>query len=95
MWRRVFKEIISRQFPKALLEKVIAQETPEGKKKKIKDLCRTRWVYRHKAYETFLQLLPAITLALGVFSLHTSDFVQLEELVSCMKSENHNLVIVA
>ena len=27
-----------------------------GKKKKMKDLCSTRWVYGHEAYKTFLQL---------------------------------------
>lgn len=64
------------QSPKrqALLEKVIARELPESKKTKIKDLCRTRWVYRHEAYETFLQLFPAIKKALEVISLRTREF---------------------
>ena len=45
-----------------------------GKRKKMKDLCRTRWVYRHEAYETFLQLFPAIMKALRVISLHTNEY---------------------
>ena len=57
-----------------LLEKVISEQMPEGKKKKMKDLCRTRWVYRHEAYETFLQLLPAIMETLELISLHSVAF---------------------
>ena len=57
----------------ALLEKVISHDMPEGKKK-MKDLCRTRWVYTHEAYETFLQLFPAIMKALKVISLHANEY---------------------
>lgn len=58
----------------SLLEKVICHDLPEEKKKKLKDLCRTRWVYRHEAYETFLQLLPAIMKALEVMSKHSDEY---------------------
>ncbi len=35
------------------LEKVVDDRTPTVK---VKDLCRTRWVYRHEAYENFSML---------------------------------------
>ncbi len=35
------------------MELVIDKQT---KSKKVKDLCRTRWVYRHEAYECFFEL---------------------------------------
>ena len=31
-----------------------------SRQSKIRDLCRTRWVEHHKAYETFSLLLPSI-----------------------------------
>lgn len=42
------------------LEKVINVDQPDSQKTKIRDLCRTRWVERHEAYETFALLLPSI-----------------------------------
>ena len=42
------------------LERIIAHESPEQKKVKLKDLCRTRWIQRHEAYETFYELYPYI-----------------------------------
>ena len=37
------------------LEKVIDGETTTVK---VKDLCRTRWIYRHEAYEKKILLFP-------------------------------------
>ena len=45
------------------LEKWISEVLPtEEKRRKLKDLCRTRWVERHEAYEVFIDLfLPLIS----------------------------------
>ncbi len=45
-----FKNSPKRQ---TFLELVVDKQT---KSKKVKDLCRTRWVYRHEAYECFFEL---------------------------------------
>ncbi|CAH3192878.1 unnamed protein product [Porites evermanni] len=45
---------------KATMEKVISVDQPDSQRTKIRDLCRTRWVERHEAYETFTLLLPSI-----------------------------------
>lgn len=37
-----------------LLQKVIEVTQPEAKRTKLHDLCRTRWVERHLAYEIYL-----------------------------------------
>ena len=42
------------------LETVISMDQPDSPRSKIRDLCRTRWVERHEAYETFALLLPSI-----------------------------------
>lgn len=42
------------------LEKVISLDQLESQRTKIRDLCRTRWVERHEAYETFVQLLSVV-----------------------------------
>ena len=42
------------------LEKVISLDQLESQRTKIRDLCRTRWVERHEAYETFVQLLSSV-----------------------------------
>ena len=43
-----------------LLEKHIGLCMPESKKKKLVDLCRTRWVERHEAFESFSSLIKAL-----------------------------------
>ena len=35
-------------------KKVINLDQPESQRTKIRDLCRTRWMERHEAYETFV-----------------------------------------
>ena len=42
------------------VQKVISVDQPDSQRTKIRDLCRNRWVERHKAYETFVLLLPSI-----------------------------------
>ena len=42
------------------LESVISLDASSQQRKvKLKDLCRTRWIQRHEAYETFFELLPS------------------------------------
>ncbi|XP_075037461.1 52 kDa repressor of the inhibitor of the protein kinase-like [Mixophyes fleayi] len=42
------------------LDAAITSECPEARRKRLKSLCRTRWIERHHALETFLDLYPAI-----------------------------------
>ena len=43
------------------LESVISLDASSQQRKvKLKDLCRTRWIQRHEAYETFFELLPSV-----------------------------------
>jgi len=49
-----FKNSPKRQ---TFLELMIDKQT---KAKKVKDLCRTRWVYRHEAYECFFELFKCL-----------------------------------
>ena len=46
------------------LLQLIEKECPERKKKKLKDVCRTRWVERHEAYSTMLELYVLLVKAL-------------------------------
>ena len=46
------------------LAEMIEHELPDVKKKRVKRLCRTRWVKRHDALEVFVDLYPAIVQAL-------------------------------
>ena len=55
---RFFKNSPKRQLE---LEKWIDSVLPEEKRKKLKELCRTRWVERHEAFEVFSDLfLPTL-----------------------------------
>ncbi len=47
-----------------LLDKAIEASSQMLKAKKLKDLCRTRWVERINSYAVFLELLPAIHMCL-------------------------------
>jgi hypothetical protein len=42
------------------LESVIAEAFPDSRKQKLVDLCRTRWVERHTALETFAELYTVV-----------------------------------
>ena len=46
------------------MAEVIDHEFSEVKKKRVKPLCRTRWVERHDALEVFVELYPAIVQSL-------------------------------
>ena len=47
------------------LEEVIESGLPEVRKKRVKPLCRTRWVERHDSLEVFVELYPVIIGALS------------------------------
>ena len=57
------------------LQKVISIDQPDSQKTKIRDLCRTRWVERHIAYETFILLFPVVVKTLEVI-LHEEEHQQ-------------------
>ena len=42
------------------LAEVIDRDLPVVKQKRVKPLCRTRWMERHDALEVFVDLYPAI-----------------------------------
>ena len=52
---RFFKYSPKRQ---QCLSSVILKHATEAKKLKLKDAAQTRWIQRHEAYETFLELYP-------------------------------------
>ena len=56
------------------LVEVIEKELPDVKKKRVKPLCRTRWVERHDALEVFVDLYPVIVQALDDIA-RGEDFV--------------------
>ena len=47
------------------LEEVLSAAMPENKKEKLVDLCKTRWVERHAAFETFAEIYLAVHDCLG------------------------------
>ncbi|XP_071965592.1 52 kDa repressor of the inhibitor of the protein kinase-like [Antedon mediterranea] len=57
----------------AMFESVLEHSDYDGKKKKIKGLCKTRWVERHDCYETFHELFAHIVTTLEVI-LRPNDF---------------------
>ena len=54
---RFFKYSAKRQ---RALDKAIELFATQSKARKLKDACRTRWVYRIDSYVVFLELLPAV-----------------------------------
>lgn len=52
-----------------MFERNVDKLTTDTKKKKLKELCRTRWVERHDAFEVFIELFPAIIETLEHFAL--------------------------
>ena len=49
-------------------EEVVCRTLPESNKKKLVDLCRTRWVARNDALSVFLKLYPAVVETLTIIS---------------------------
>lgn len=56
------------------LEDVICQALPENKHTKLVDLCRTRWVERHTAFETFAELYKPVVDCLGQMTEDSSNW---------------------
>ena len=51
-----------------LLLCVIEKDSPDAKKTTLKNMCKTRWVERHEAYEVFFALFLCIMRALEVMA---------------------------
>ena len=49
-------------------EEVLCRTLPESNKKKLVDLCPTRWVARNDALSVFLKLYPAVVETLTIIS---------------------------
>lgn len=57
------------------LEEWIDNVLPDESRKKLKELCRTRWVERHEAFEVFLDLfLPTFSCLEAIIAHSTSDW---------------------
>ena len=55
-------------------EHEIGAESPNKSKKKLKDLCRTRWVQRIDSYTVFYDLHPCIVKTMKAIHEHSSNF---------------------
>lgn len=55
------------------LSTVIDVLAPENRKRKLKDLCKTRWVARHDTFETLHSLYEFIVITLNEICLPTDD----------------------
>lgn len=56
-------------------EKIIDKET---KVVKVKDLCRTRWIYRHEAYETFYVLYKYLVATMKAITTNDLTFGKMD-----------------
>ena len=59
-----------------LLTTVIDALSPEKTKRKLKDLCKTRWIERHSTFETIFDLYEYIIIPLNEICVSTNDDVQ-------------------
>jgi hypothetical protein len=55
------------------LERVIEAEAPNENKKKLKDLCKTRWVQRRDSYTLFYDLYSSLIKTMKAISIRNSD----------------------
>ena len=53
---------------RAVFQAAVSFKCPETSKQRLKSLCATRWVERHEALETSIELFPAIVLTLQQIS---------------------------
>ena len=62
-------------FPKrqSFMNIVIDAHSPESKKRKLKNVCKTRWVERHSTFETIFDLYECIVLTLDEICEPTHD----------------------
>ena len=69
---RLFSNSPKRQLA---LEKCISQICSEEKRKCLKEMCRTRWVKRHEAFEVFSDLfLPIVSCLEEIINSAQSDW---------------------
>ena len=61
---------------------------PEEKRKKVKEMCRTRWVERHEAFEVFSDLFLPIVCCLEKISLSSNS-----EWNSDTRSDSHSFLL--
>ena len=55
-------------------EHVVEAEAPNESKKKLKDLCRTRWVQRIDSYSVFHDLYPSLIKTMEAISICSSEY---------------------
>ena len=55
---------------------VIDALSPETKKRRLKDLCKTRWIERHSTFETIFDLYEYIVITLNEICVPTNDDVR-------------------
>ena len=55
-------------------EHVVESAQAESKRRKLVDLCKTRWVERHSAFETFAELFPVVYDCLGQMVQENTDW---------------------
>ena len=58
----------------AFLEECIVASTSSEKRKKLKELCRTRWVERHDAFEVFINLYKPLVTCFRTIVMETSSW---------------------
>jgi hypothetical protein len=59
----------------AFLEKVVDRRTTTVK---VKDLCRTRWVYRHEAYENFFKLCKYLVTVMELIVARDDEYGRMD-----------------
>ena len=57
----------------SFMEIVIDAHSPDNKKRKLKNLCKTRWVERHATFETIFDLYEFIVITLDQICEPTDD----------------------
>ena len=55
------------------LKVIIDALSPESKKRKLKDLCKTQWIERHSTYETIFDLYEYVVITLNEMCEPTND----------------------
>ena len=81
------------------LEKWIGELLPEEKRSKMKQMCRTRWVERHEAFEVFRDLfMPIVCCMEEIASSYASEWNReshgLMQILSCLPSLSSLLLLL-
>ena len=70
------------------LDESIERECPEEKRRKLKQMCRTRWVERHESFEVFIDLLVPISKCLKTIARSSPAEWNCET-----RSDSHSLLL--